>query len=61
MSGVKKPPEPTPAGVRNQSDTPAIRTSGLQVVVATFGTLDVAVVAFASQVVSPAYDNGIAI
>jgi MFS family permease len=53
--------EPVPAGARNQSDTPAIRTSGLQVLVATFvaagaifGTLDVAMVAFASQVGSPA-------
>ncbi len=53
--------EPAPAGVWNRSDTPAIRTPGLQVLVATFvaagaifGTLDVAVVAFAGQVGSPA-------
>lgn len=54
--------EPAPAGVRNRSDRrPAIRTRGLQVLVATFvatgaifGTLDVAVVAFAGQVGSPA-------
>ena len=53
--------EPVPAGVRDQSDTPTIRTQGLRVLVATFvaagaifGTLDVAMVAFASQVGSPA-------
>jgi MFS family permease len=53
--------EPAPAGARNHSDTPAIRTPGLRALVATFvaagaifGTLDVAMVAFASQVGSPA-------
>jgi MFS family permease len=53
--------EPVPAGVRDQSETPAIRTPGLLVLVATFvaagaifGTLDVAMVAFAGQVGSPA-------
>jgi MFS family permease len=53
--------EPVPAGVRDQSETPAIRTPGLRVLVATFvaagaifGTLDVAMVAFAGQVGSPA-------
>jgi MFS family permease len=53
--------EPVPAGARNRSDRPAIGTPGLQVLVATFGaagaifgTLDVAMVAFAGQVGSPA-------
>ncbi|MDQ5809438.1 MAG: MFS transporter [Actinomycetota bacterium] len=53
--------EPAPAGAWDRSDTPAIRTPGLRVLVATFvaagaifGTLDVAMVAFASQVGSPA-------
>jgi MFS family permease len=53
--------EPATAGARNRSDTPAIHTPGLQVLVATFvaagaifGTLDVAMVAFAKQVGSPA-------
>lgn len=53
--------EPVPAGVRDQSETPAIHTPGLRVLVATFvaagaifGTLDVAMVAFAGQVGSPA-------
>ena len=53
--------EPVPSGVRDQSETPAIRTPGLRVLVATFvaagaifGTLDVAMVAFAGQVDSPA-------
>jgi MFS family permease len=53
--------EPAPAGVRDRSDTPAIRTRGLLVLVATFvaagaifGTLDVAMVAFAGQAGSPA-------
>lgn len=53
--------EPAPAGARDRSVTPAIRTRGLQILVATFvvvgavfGTLDVAVVAFAGQVGSPA-------
>jgi MFS family permease len=52
--------EPAPAGARDRSDTPAIRTPGLQILVATFvvvgaifGTLDVAMVAFAGQVGSP--------
>jgi MFS family permease len=52
--------EPAPAGAWDRSDTPAIRTPGLQVLVATFvaagaifGTLDVAMVAFAGQVGSP--------
>lgn len=53
--------EPAPAGVRDRSETPAIHTPGLRVLVATFvaagvifGTLDVAMVAFAGQVGSPA-------
>jgi MFS family permease len=53
--------EPTPAGVRDRSEGSAIGTPGLRVLVATFvaagaifGTLDVAMVAFASQVGSPA-------
>jgi MFS family permease len=53
--------EPAPASARNRSDTPAIRAPGLQVLVATFvaagaifGTLDVAMVAFAGLVGSPA-------
>jgi hypothetical protein len=53
--------EPAPAGVRDRSETPAIGTPGLRVLVATFvaagvifGTLDVAMVAFAGQVGSPA-------
>ncbi len=53
--------EPAPAGGRDRSDAPAIRTPGLLVLVATFvaagaifGTLDVAMVAFAGQVGSPA-------
>jgi MFS family permease len=53
--------EPVPAGVRDQSETPAIRAPGLRVLVATFvaagaifGTLDVAMVAFAGEVGSPA-------
>jgi MFS family permease len=52
--------EPAPTGVRNRSYAPAISTSGLRVLVATFvaagaifGTLDVAMVAFAGQVGSP--------
>ena len=52
--------EPAPAGARDRSDMPAIRTPGLQILVATFvvvgaifGTLDVAMVAFAGQVGSP--------
>jgi MFS family permease len=53
--------EPAPAGGRDRSDAPAIRTPGLLVLVATFvaagaifGTLDVAMVAFAGQAGSPA-------
>jgi MFS family permease len=53
--------EPVPADVRDQSETPAISTPGLRVLVTTFvaagaifGTLDVAMVAFAGQVGSPA-------
>jgi MFS family permease len=53
--------EPATAGSRDRSSTPAIRTPGLQVLVMTFvatgmvfGALDVAMVAFASQVGSPA-------
>jgi MFS family permease len=53
--------EPAPASARNRSDTLAIRAPGLQVLVATFvaagaifGTLDVAMVAFAGLVGSPA-------
>jgi MFS family permease len=52
--------EPTPAGVRDRSEGSAIGTPGLRVLVATFvaagtifGTLDVAMVAFAEQVGSP--------
>jgi MFS family permease len=52
--------EPTPAGMRNRSAGSAIGTPGLRVLVATFvaagaifGTLDVAMVAFAGQVGSP--------
>ena len=52
--------EPTPAGVRDRSEESAIGTPGLRVLVATFvaagaifGTLDVAMVAFAGQVGSP--------
>jgi len=53
--------EPTPVGVRDQSERSAIGTPGLRVLVATFvaagaifGTLDVAMVAFAGQVGAPA-------
>jgi MFS family permease len=53
--------EPAPAGVRDQSERSAISTPGLRVLVATFvaagaifGTLDVAMVAFAGQVGAPA-------
>ncbi len=53
--------EPAPVGVRDQPHAPAIRTAGLRVLAATFvaagaifGTLDVAMVAFAGQVSSPA-------
>jgi hypothetical protein len=53
--------EPAPAGVRDQSERSAISSPRLRVLVATFvaagaifGTLDVAMVAFASQVGSPA-------
>src|SRR5215210_4723275 len=53
--------EPVPAGVRDQSETPAISTPGLRVLVgsfivagAIFGTLDVAMVAFTGQVGAPA-------
>jgi MFS family permease len=53
--------EPAPAGVRNRSERSAISTPGLRVLVATFvaagaifGTLDVAMVAFAGQVGAPA-------
>jgi MFS family permease len=53
--------EPAPVGMQNRSDTSAIRIPGLRVLVATFvaagaifGTLDVAMVAFAGQVGSPA-------
>jgi MFS family permease len=52
--------EPTPAGVRDRSEGSAIGNQGLRVLVATFvaagaifGTLDVAMVAFAEQVGSP--------
>jgi MFS family permease len=52
--------EPTPAGVRDRSEGSAIGTPGLRVLVATFiaagtifGTLDVAMVAFAGQAGSP--------
>ena len=52
--------EPTPAGVRDRSEGSAIGNQGLRVLVATFvaagaifGTLDVAMVAFAEQVSSP--------
>jgi MFS family permease len=52
--------EPTPAGVRDRSEGLAIDNQGLRVLVATFvsagaifGTLDVAMVAFAEQVGSP--------
>jgi MFS family permease len=52
--------EPTPAGVRDRSEGSAIGSQGLRVLVATFvaagaifGTLDVAMVAFAEQVDSP--------
>jgi MFS family permease len=52
--------EPTPAGVRDRSEGSAIDNQGLRVLVATFvaagaifGTLDVAMVAFAEQVGSP--------
>ena len=52
--------EPTPAGVRGRSEGAAIGNQGLRVLVATFvaagaifGTLDVAMVAFAGQVGSP--------
>jgi MFS family permease len=52
--------EPAHTSVRNRSYAPAISTSGLRVLVATFvaagvifGTLDVAMVAFAGQVGSP--------
>jgi MFS family permease len=53
--------EPAPAGVRDQSERSAISTPGLRVLVGTFvaagaifGTLDVAMVAFAGQVGAPA-------
>ena len=53
--------EPAPAGVRAQSEKPAISTPGLRVLVGTFvaagaifGTLDVAMVAFTGQVGAPA-------
>src|SRR5918996_1671934 len=52
--------EPTPTGVRDQSERSAISTPGLRVLVGTFvaagtifGTLDVAMVAFAGQVGAP--------
>src|SRR5919107_3857102 len=52
--------QPTPADVRDRSEGSAIGTPGLRVLVATFvaagaifGTLDVAMVAFAGQVGSP--------
>jgi MFS family permease len=52
--------EPAPAGVRDRSEGSAIGNQGLRVLVATFvavgaifGTLDVAMVAFAEQVDSP--------
>jgi MFS family permease len=52
--------EPTPARVRDQSEGSAIGTPGLRVLVATFvaagtifGTLDIAMVAFAGQLGSP--------
>jgi MFS family permease len=52
--------EPTPAGVRDRSEGAAIGKPGLRVLVATFvaagtifGTLDVAMVAFAGQAGSP--------
>jgi MFS family permease len=52
--------EPTPAGMRDRSEGSAIGNQGLRVLVATFvaagaifGTLDVAMVAFAEQVGSP--------
>jgi hypothetical protein len=52
--------EPTPAGMRNRSAGSAIGKPGLRALVATFvaagaifGTLDVAMVAFAGQVGSP--------
>ena len=53
--------EPAPAGVRDESQRPFVRVPGLRVLVATFvamgaifGTLDVAMVAFAGQAGSPA-------
>jgi MFS family permease len=53
--------EPAPAGVRDRSERSAIGTPGLRVLVATFvavgaifGTLDVAMVAFAGQAGAPA-------
>ena len=53
--------EPAPAGARDRAATPAIRTPGLRVLVATFvalgtalGALDVAMVAFAGQAGFPA-------
>jgi predicted MFS family arabinose efflux permease len=53
--------EPAPTGVRDQSERSAISTPGLRVLVATFvavggifGTLDVAMVAFAGQAGAPA-------
>jgi MFS family permease len=53
--------EPAPTGVRDRSERSAIGTPGLRVLVATFvtagaifGTLDVAMVAFAGQVGAPA-------
>jgi hypothetical protein len=52
--------EPAPSGARERGREPAIRTAGLRVLVATFaavgaifGTLDVAMVAFAGQAGSP--------
>ena len=59
--GLQRRTEPAPAGVRDQSERSAIKTPGLQVLVATFvaagaifGTLDVAMVAFTGQVGAPA-------
>ena len=53
--------EPAPASVRDESESPFVRVPGLRVLVATFvaagaifGTLDVAMVAFASEAGSPA-------
>jgi hypothetical protein len=58
---VQRRTEPAPTGVRDQSERSAISTPGLQVLVGTFvaagaifGTLDVAMVAFAAQVGAPA-------